>query len=181
MAKISINLLPQTVLLERIQSSKTNFVYKVSISILVLVIIITVGVIFLRVVQNNENNKVNSAVKLSEDKVFSFKDQEQTVFALKNRLDMISTLVGNDAKVKTIFSLIIYLTPPEVGLYDAAVDKNGTMTATFTSTSLNAVDTLLSNLSNKEKNLNLISKVNLDGISLGRDATYRFSLKIFSL
>jgi hypothetical protein len=79
-----------------------------------------------------------------------------------------------------MLSLIIYLTPADVVLYDASVDKNGTVTASFSSKSLSSIETLISNLSSQEKNSNLISKVDLDGISLGKDSIYRFALKVFN-
>lgn len=178
MNKISINLLPQTVLQERIQSSKLSLVNKISIGVLVLVCFLTIGVLLLRVNQNRENDQITNQTKAAEDKVTSFSSKETTIFALKNRLDAISSKIGTDEKVKSMFNLIAYLTPSGVTLYDATVDKNGSVTASFTSSSLSGIDKLFSSLSNKETNLNLISKVDLNGISLGKDATYRFSLRI---
>lgn len=178
MNKISINLLPQTVLLERIQSGKLTLVTRISIGVLTLIILITAGVLFLRVNQNRENNQVNDEVKAAENKVSALKTKEIAAFALKNRIDAISTKLGADEKVKQMFNLVVFLTPPEVLLYDATVDKNGSLTASFTSTSLQDIDKLFSNLTNKETNLSLITKVDLNGIALGRDSTYRFSLRI---
>ncbi|MDD2823297.1 MAG: hypothetical protein PHQ59_04445 [Candidatus Daviesbacteria bacterium] len=178
MNKISINLLPQTVLLERIQSSKLSLVNKLSIGVLVLVIILTVGVLLLRINQNRESSKMMDEVKVAEDKVLSFRNKEVAVYALKNRLDAISSKLGTDEKVKTMFNLIVYLTPPEVTLTDVSVDKNGSITASFNSKSLAGIDKLFLGLSNKETNMNLVSKVDLAGISLGKESTYRFSLRI---
>lgn len=178
MNKISINLLPQTVLLERIQSSKLNFINKISIGVLILISFLTISVLLMRVNQNRENDQIINQVKGVEDKVASFSSKETAAFALKNRLDIISSKIGSDEKVKSMFNLIVYLTPPEVTLYDATVDKNGNITATFTSTSLSDIDKLFLSLADKETNLGLVSKVDLNGISLGKDSTYRFSLKI---
>lgn len=181
MNKISINLLPQTVLLARIQNSKFSLVNRISIGALVLIILLTGLVLFLRINQNQENNQVKDQVKVAEDKVSALSSKEYAAFALKNRLDAISSKLGGDKKVKSMFNLIVYLTPLGVTLYDVTVDKNGSITASFTSTSLSGVDKLFSSLSNKETNLNLISSVDLNGISLGKDSTYRFSLRIVSI
>jgi len=178
MNKISINLLPREVLLERIQSTKLSLVNKLSIGVLVIVIFLTVGVLILRVNQNNKNKEVMEQKKVAENKVSSLSSRESAIYALKNRLDTISEKLGTDEKVKTMFNLIVYLTPPDVTLTDVAVDKNGSITAAFTSASLAGIDKLFSSLSSKDTNLDLISKLDLSGVSLGKDSTYRFSLRI---
>lgn len=168
-------------MLERIQSSKFALIVKISVFVLTFVILITSLVIFLKISQNKEVNDVNVKIKTAEDSVSSFKSVEETLFALKNRLNAIQTLRNEDEKVKSMLSLIIFLIPPEVTIYDASVDKNGTINASFSSKSLSGVQSFFSNLSSKEKNSNLISKVDLDGISLGKDYTYRFALKIYAV
>lgn len=178
MNKISINLLPQAVLQERIQSTKFSLVNKISIGILIAIILLTATILLLRINQNQESNQVNNEVKIAEDKIISLHDKEAVVFALKNRLDAISSKLGSDEKVKSMFNLIVYLTPPDVVLYDATVDKKGTITASFTSSSLTSINKLFSTLSNKETNFNLISSIDLSGISLGKDSIFRFSLRI---
>lgn len=178
MNKISINLLPQSVLLERIQSSKLSMVNKVSIGVLLVAVIITSGVLLFRINQNQQNNAIEDAVKQAENKVKSYAVSETTAFALKNRLDVISQKIGSDDKIKQMFNLIVYLTPSDVTLYDASVDKNGVVVASFTSTSLLGVDRLLTSLSNKETNFNLVTGLDLNGISLGKDGIYRFSLRV---
>lgn len=178
MNKLSINLLPQQVLLERVQSSKLSFVNRLSVGVLILIIVVTTGVILFRINQNNENNKITDSVKAAEDKVTALSAKETTAFALKNRMDAISSKIGSDDKVKQMFSLIVYLTPPDVNLFDASVDKNGSVVASFTSSSLAGIDKLFTSLSNKETNFGLVSAVSLNGISLGKDAVYHFALRI---
>lgn len=178
MNKISINLLPQTVLLERIQSSKLSLVNKISIGVLVLVAFLTIGVLLLRVNQNRENEQITSQVKDAENKVSSYSSKEAEAFALKNRLDVILQKMGTDEKIKAMFNMLVSVIPPEVILSDAIVDKNGVITATFTSVNVSGLDKLFASLTNKESNLGLVSKVDLNGISLGKDSSYRFSLKI---
>ncbi|MFA5933327.1 MAG: hypothetical protein WCV81_03655 [Microgenomates group bacterium] len=178
MNKISINLLPQTVLLERIQSSKLSLVNKLSVGVLVAIILVTSGVFILRINQNQQNSQVAEKVKEAEAKVKTFSTKESEAFALKNRMDSISSKIGSDDKVKQMFNLIVYLTPADVNLYDASIDKNGVVTASFTSTSLASIDKLFTSLSNTETNFKLVKSVDLNGISLGKDSTYRFSLRV---
>lgn len=163
------------------QSHKSALVIRISIAVLIFVISITAVSLFLKVSQNKEIEDTNNQVQTAENNLAAQRNKEEVLLALKNRLNLIKSLSGGDEKVKSMLSLIIYLTPPDVDLYDASVDKNGTIAASFSSKSLTGVDTLFSNLSSKEKNSNLISKVDLDGISLGKDLTYRFALKISSV
>lgn len=181
MNKISINLLPDEILLERAHSSKFALINNISISILIIVILITAAMLFFKISQNKEMEKMNNQVKTAEDKVVAERSKEETVFALKNRLNSIQTLMSGNESVTSTFNLIVSLIPPEVDLYEAMIDKNGMMTASFNSKSLPAINSFFNNLSSKEKNSNLISKVDLDGISLGKQSTYRFALKISSI
>lgn len=178
--KITINLLPHEVLLERVQGSKTKFINKISIVVLILFIAITGAVVMFRIAQNTEVAEVNKQVAEAEKNLTAEKSKEETVAALKNRLTSIQALLGSDEKIKSMFNLILFLTPPEVTMSDVAVDKNGVITASFSSQSLAAIENFFASLSNKEKNSNLVSKVDLDGISLGKELAYRFSLKIFN-
>lgn len=168
-------------MLERLQSHKSALVIRISIAVLIFVISITVVSLFLKVSQNKEIEDTNNQTQTAENNLVAERNKEEALFALKNRLNLIKSLSGGDEKVKSMLSLIIYLTPPEVDLYDASVDKNGTIAASFSSKSLSAIDNLFTNLSSKEKNSNLISEVDLEGISLSKDLTYRFALKIFSV
>lgn len=181
MNKVSINLLPREILLERAHSSKFTLINNISIAVLVLVILLTSAVLLLKISQNKGVENINSQVKTAEGNVIALRSKEETLFALKNRLNSIQALIGGrDENVTGIFNSIITLIPPDVDLYEVTVDKNGTMTASFVSRSLPAIESLFRNLSDKEKNSNLVTKVDLDGISLGRDSTYRFALKISS-
>lgn len=181
MNKVSINLLPGEILLERTHSSKLVLINKISISVLIIVILITAAMLLLKISQNKEIERINNQVKTAEDKVVAQRSKEETVVALKNRLNFIQTLMGSDESVTSMFNLSSSLIPPEINLYEAMIDKNGTMTASFTSKSLSAINSFFNNLGSKEKNSNLISKVDLDGISLGKDSTYRFALRISSI
>lgn len=172
--------MPREVLIERIQSSKFTLIVRVSVATLIVVLCISAATLFLKISQNQEIEKANNSIKTAENNVVALKNREETLFALKNRLNTIQALKDSDEKVKSMLNLIIFLTPPEVAFNDASVDKNGTIIASFNTKSLSAVEIFLSNLSNKEKNSNLVSKVDLDGISLGKNYIYRFALKIYS-
>ncbi len=178
MAGILINLLPQEVLLERRQNSKLVFLNRLSVVLLIVLVFFTSATLALRIMQNSELEEANKGLVLATEEVNSFKERETQVLALKERLGLIQNLMEGDAKRKEIFNLIVFLTPPDMQISEALVDKNGNTTASFTSPSLTAVQTLINNLGDKEKNSNIVTKVQLEGLSMGKDGVYRFSLKI---
>jgi Tfp pilus assembly protein PilN len=178
--KISINLLPQEVLLQRVQNSKLVFINKVSIAVLVFVIILTGGVFALKISQNNLFTATNQKLSEAENQVGSMKQKEEQLYILKKRLASIEALLGTDEKIKTMFNLLLFTIPQGVIVNEITLDKNSNMAVSLSSSSLASIQALFNNLSNKEKIGSLISKVDLDGISLGKDNTYRFSIKIIA-
>ena len=61
---------------------------------------------------------------------------------------------------------------------DITISRDGNTMINASSRSLSSIDKLLNDLTDKEKNADLISKVDVDGLSLGKDFVYRFGLKI---
>ena len=180
MTKILVNLLPKEVILQRKQSSKLSTASKISFMLLVILIFFTSATLALRISQVYQLNTAQAGVVKAEEKLASLRDKEGQITVLKQRLNSIQSLIGSDDKKKSIFNLIVYLTPTELQVSDLAVDKNGNVVVSFYGSSLVAMETLISSLADQEKNFDLISKVELEGLSLGKDSVYRFSMKVVS-
>lgn len=178
MGGISINLLPQEVILQRKQSSKLVLINRLSVGVLVALVFFTSATAAIRIMQNAELQEAQNGLAYATERVSGLKSKEDKTFILKERLGLITTLIDGDSKRKEIFNLVVFLTPPDMQISEALVDKNGNMTASFSTASLPAVQTLIGNLSDKEKNSGLVAKVSLEGLAMGKDSTYRFSLKI---
>lgn len=176
---ISVNLLPQEIIMQRKQGSKIALINKLSIGTLVILVFSTSATLALRVSQNFQLTREQTNVAYAEEKVTSLSQTEQDLLLLKQRLGDIKAILGGDTKRTATFNTVVYLTPPSVQISSVAVDKSGNMVMTLSSNSLTAVETLISNLSDTEKNAGLISRADLDSLSLGRDALYRFSLKVY--
>ncbi len=176
--KLVVNLLPNEILLQRRQSSKLALINKISVAALVSLIFFASATLGLRISQNMSLKNAEQNLAYAKEKVSSFQDKEAAAVVLKQRLSQIKTLMGADSKITTIFNLIVYLTPVDVQITEASVDKNGSMIMTLTTSSLPSLETLISSLGNKEKNSDLVSKVELQGLSLGKDSIYRMVLKI---
>lgn len=176
--KFSVNLLPKEILLQRTQSSKLALISKLSIGMLVILVFLASATLALRIAQGVQLKGAKHSVVLAEDKISSLKGKEEALIALKQRLISIKKLSSQDAKIKAIFNLVVYLTPPGVQINEASVDQNGNMGLVLASTDLSSFNTMVGNLGNKEKNGDMIAKVDLSSLSLTKDAVYRFALKI---
>lgn len=180
MALLKINLLPREILLERLHSSKITFLNKSSVALLIILAILTSATLGIRFLQSTDLEKANQFLVLAQGSVTSQSGVETQQILLKKQLDSIDSLSGKDDKRKAIFNLVVALIPADIKVSDATVDKNGNMSLTLSSESLNSIDSLLLALSNPEKNLDLISRADLDGFSVGKDGTYRFGLKMIA-
>ncbi|MFH0937168.1 MAG: hypothetical protein V1808_02660 [Candidatus Daviesbacteria bacterium] len=176
--KISVNLLPQEIILQRKQGSKLNIVSKVSIITLVIFVFLTSVTLALRISQSFDLNSAKNGLVRAEGQVNSLKGPEQQAIVLKQRLSSIKALLGGDSKRKEIFNLVVYLTPADIMISEVTVDKNSNMSLTLQTSNLASIETFLSSLGDEEKNSGLIKKVTLEGLSLGRDSIFRFTLKI---
>lgn len=180
MTQISVNLLPQEVILQRSQSSKLSKVTKLSFGLLVVLIFFTSATLALRVSQMYQLNQTQQGLARAQERLAGFQNKEGQMVVLKQRLDAIQSLIGTDEGKKSIFNLIVYLTPSDMQISDLTVDRNSNLMVSFSSPSLVAVETLISSLGDTGKNFDLISKVHLEGLSYGKDSVYRFTLKITS-
>lgn len=176
--KLMINLLPLEIILDRKQHFKLKLISKISIIALLVLIFFTSSTLALRFSQTFALKSAEEGLVIAESKVSSLKDKEGQAIALKKRLDSIASILGGDSLRKAIFNMVIYLVPSNMQVLEVNVDKNGNMNIDLSSSSLSAIQTLTDSLGDKEKNSDLISKVDLDGLSLGRDSVYHFSLKI---
>lgn len=176
--KIDLNLLPKAHFQDQKKISTIWLINKLSIGLLVVLVFLTGAVLSLRTIQRFELQKESQVVKEAEAKVSTFQDKEGQLIFLKQRLDTINNLLNGDIKRKALFSLLIFLTPDDISYSDISIGRDGSTIVSASSPTLQSIDTLLNNLSNKEKNAGAISKIDLDGLTLGKDSIYRFSIKL---
>lgn len=172
------NLLPEDLLLERKQSSKLILINKLSIVVLVLIVFFAAGTLTLRISQEDPFKKAQNALSVTESKISGLKDRESKMLTLKSQLALIDTLSGADTKKRAIFNLVVVSLPAETQISDLGVDKNGQVKVALNTTSIDDLEALLLNLTNREKNADLVSKIELESLAAGKDGDYRYSLNI---
>lgn len=175
---LSVNLLPSEVILERLHGAKITLIRNISIACLVLLIFLTSAAFTLRLSQKQKLEKSSQSLVYAEGKVSSLQDQEKNSLILAQRLAEIDKLYNLDSKQKELFSMIVKIMPVEIAPSQILVDKSG-ITAQLASHSLSAIDDFFTSLS-EQLSKGKLKKVDLDGISYGKDGNFRFSLRIYS-
>lgn len=177
-SRMSVNLLPPEMLYQRHQSFRLSLINKLSIGALLMMIFLTSAALAIKISQKSELQRSQNDVVMAESKVSELKVVESQFLILKQRLGSINSIMGGDTKRKAIFSLVVLLTPESLQITNASVDRNGYMAVSVYGNSVKAIETLIRDLGDKEKNSNLIATVDLDGLSMDREGTIRFNLKI---
>lgn len=177
MEKIAINLLPLEIIIKERHSAKLIFVNKVSVVILLSLVFLTSSMLALRILQNSQLKAASDNLALASNRVLNLKDKEGYVITLKSRLNLIQSLLG-DSKKESAFNLISGLVPPGVNPNQISVDKSGNIILSLQTNSLEALDKFILDLSNPQKNSNLVIRVDLESFSRGKEGIYRCSLKV---
>lgn len=176
--KILVNLLPPDVVLMQKEAGKLSLVNKFSIGALLLLVFMTAGTFAIRLVQGSDINQTNQSVVLAESRIADLKDREGYAVVLKNRLNSIENLTTDTRKVNA-FNSIVSVAPADAQIALLSLDKDGVLVMTVSSASLNALESMLRNLGEASKGNGLISKVELENLSKGRDGIYRYSLRVY--
>lgn len=178
MSKISINLLPAEILIKRQQSAKLTVINKISVSLLLLLIFFASATFALRLSQSLKLKDLNQNLVFAKDKVTSLESRESKVQIIKSRLSSIDKLSSGDSKLKDLFNLVILSVPQGIEVLDLSVTKLGAVTITLQTAKLELIESFFTNINSIDKNQVLVSKIDLDGFSLGKDLVYRVALKI---
>lgn len=173
-----INLLPNDVLTERRKSASVAVVTRFSIAALVILTFLTGAVLAVRIMQRLEFERSTDYLSEAEAKVGSYQEKETQLLTLKQYLSSINSFYQLDSKKKSIFGLVAFLAPSDVTLSDITVGSDASTVVSGVSSSLVSIDKLISELTSPEKVGDVVAKVELDGLSIGKESNYRFGLKI---
>ncbi len=174
-----INLLPQEYANEQVKREKFYKVQLIGVSAILLLVFLSSLTFALRLLQNQNIQKLNFDLTNTELKINSFKNREVSVVVLKNRLTTISQYVGVESKATQTYNLISSLIPPSVLLNAISIDRSNITVLSIATSDGAGLDTFLANLVDKNTNQGLISKFNVDSFIRGRDGMYRITLKIY--
>lgn len=180
MSKVTINLLPQDILLKRQQGAKLAVLSKMSIVLLITLIFCASVTIALKLSQTFQLQALNQELGQSQSKLSSLESVESNIQIIKVRLQSIDTLSAGDNKLKDMLNLVLLSVPPGITVVDFSVTKLGVLNITMESDSLSNLEGFFTNINSIDQNQAIVKSIDLEGFSLGKDAIFRMGLKINS-
>lgn len=180
MANIAINLLPVEFTESEIKRAKFYKVQAVGIAVILAMVFLSSLSVALRILQSQNMKGIQNQVSASEQKIQQLKSKQVSLLILKNRLTTIDKYLSFPSKQTENFKLLDRLIPASISISSVNVDKSGSITILGLVPDSTVLGNLIDNLTDKEKNGNLIKQVSIDTLSRGRDSLYRVSLTIKS-
>lgn len=175
--KFTINLLPPDIILMDKQATKLTWANKFSVGALLVLVALTSATFGIRFFQNSAIDADNQGVVLAQNQISDLKSKEAAAVFLSKRLNSIQSLLG-DNKKSDMFVLISALTPADTQLSVISVEKSGSMIISASAPSIASIDTFLNTLQDKNKTIDVVSKIDLENLTKSRDGLYRYDLKI---
>lgn len=178
MAQISINLLPAQFTKERLKDIKFYKIQAIGVGLILLTIFFSSLVVALRILQSQRIKQVEGNLATAQQKVGLFKDKQVALMALKNRLAYIDQYMGTSSVQAGLLNLLNAILPPTLAVNSLVIDRSGEVALSAIIQDSSTLDQIITDLTNKDKNQNKISKVSIDSLNRSRDGVYRVNLKI---
>lgn len=178
MAKISINLLPVEFITEELKASKFYKIQTIGVAIILGMSFLVSLTVSLRILQSHNIVQVQTRLKDAEQKVTDLKSTQASLVLLKDRLKTINQYLGTASKQTSMYKLIDKLVPPSVLVNSVTIDGKGEVVLLALLPDSESLDNLISSLTTKESNEDLIKSVSIDSLNRGKDGAYRISLAI---
>lgn len=177
---ISINLLPKQeaeIVEKQRKFKKVQIVGTMIIGLLLVLVSTAFGLV---IFQNSRLKQSENNLSQAKKAVEQSKTKEVSILVLKDRIKEIQRLKSEPAKPALVLEMVYKLVPQSVTLSIISIDKNSHANLVLTSSDTEAVDNLLSDLLDQQKNEDLVKSVTLDNFSRGKEGTYRVALKLKS-
>ena len=171
-----INLLPPELLSEHKKKLQISLANQFSVFALILLVAVTSGALVIRVLQSTKLEQVDSSVALAEQSITNQKDKENYLITLKERIASIKEIL-KDSKKAALFAFITNNLPPDIKITEATIAKDSAVTLTLSTTSLQALDGFLAQLT-KQKTDPQLDEVGLDALSRNKEGGYQLSIHI---
>lgn len=176
--KISINLLPTEIIAQELKRAKFYKIQFIGVAIILVMIFLASLTVALRILQSHNITVVQAQLNQTEQKAVDLKDTQASLILLKNRLSIIDQYAGVSSKQAAMYSLLDKLIPQTVSINAITINKANETVLIALAPDATTLDILINNLTLKETNENLISKVSIESLNRGKDGNYRISLKI---
>lgn len=174
----SINLLPKEVVAARQKNNAAQTINRLCVFAIVGLVALSAVLLAARLAQSLQLTKSSELLSSVEARVNSLSDRQTQLNLIREYLKSIDSFSSSDSKKKAVFNLVAFIAPPDVSFNDISISKDGSTVISASSSSLLAIEKLITDLSSPERSSELISKIELEGLTLGKDSIYRFGLKV---
>lgn len=178
MARISINLLPTEFLTQKLKSSKFYKVQAIGVAIILGMSFLVSLTIALRILQSDNIVQVQARLTEADRRVSDLKSTQASLVLLKDRLEVINQYLRIPSKQTSMYNLIDKLVPSSVFINTIVVDRSGEVQVVASLSDSQTLDNLITSLTAKESNQDIIKEVSIESLNRARDGLYRISLKI---
>lgn len=178
MSLISINLLPEEFIVEQTKKLKFVKIQSISIAILLLTFFLASLTVALRILQSQRISQVQEKLTAIEGQISGYKTVEDNIVLLKNRVASINQYLGVSSKDALMYEFIEKNIPPQTSINSLTIDKNADVFLTLVLPDSVSLDSIINGLLEAKTEKIKIKEISLDGLSRGRDGTYRLSLKL---
>lgn len=178
MAKISINLLPSEFLTQELKAGKFYKVQAVGVAVILGMIFLTSVTLALRILQSRNLNLVQARLTEAEQRASDLKSTQASLILLKDRLKVVNQYLGIPSKQNSIYNLVDRLIPSSVLVNTITVARDGEVVIVASVTDSKTLDNLITSLTSKDTNQDIVKQVSIENLSRARDGFYRISLKI---
>lgn len=178
--KITVNLLPPEVAAQEIKRATFYKVQTIGVMMIMAVVFLTSVTVALRILQSHNIQAIQATLAVEEQKVSDLKSTQASLLVLKDRLEVLNQYFKISSKQTSNYNLIEKLIPASVVINGINIDKSGEIVFSALVPDSIDLDTLVSNLTNKETNEDRISQVSIESLNRGRDGNYRISFKLKS-
>lgn len=175
---ISINLLPPEFASQDLKQKRFYKLQIFGVAVIIVMVFLSSLTVSLRILQSQKIGQVQNELTAAEQKVSSQRDKEASLAVLKNRLSVINQYINTPSKQVSMYTLVNKLIPNSIVIATLVVDRSGSVILTAIAPDSQILDSFLTDLTNKEKNQDKIGQLEIDGLSRGRDNSFRLSLKI---
>lgn len=173
---VSINLLPEEILVLEKQKSKKSKINKLTVLILSIMVVITGSILIYSFLKTQEAKKLKEDLTVAEQQVNNYKSQEGYLSLVKKRLGSIKNIRAKENKEVETFNLVDKLLPKELSVTELAVSKDGGVNITAETFSPIMISNLINDFLSPEKNSSKISSLKIDSISRTPFGDYRFGV-----
>lgn len=178
MDRLSINLLPPELKLNKKKQHKKNLIIRISVGILMLMILITSGLLSVSIYQKSQLEVESTALEKLKSQLGSYREQEVIAFLLRNRLSGITQAENKQFPQTQAFNLLTGITPLDVSIYAFKVDRSDKVNIQGQTNNTQALGELFINLTDPKVNVGKVSKVNLNSLNKSGADLYRFDLNV---